>query len=132
MTAPDQRTSRGDEPEDDRDDDTADAVAELETGPAFDDPPTRPIPPVRRRSSTASGSILAAAMLGLREVLEGPQKEKIVIQAEMPGEPPDIDKLGLQAELDDGRLAVGPPLDDLKAQAAASRRSARARRRRRT
>ena len=111
------------------DDDLDAAVTELETGPPFDEEP-RPIQPVRRRSSTASGSILAAAMLGLRDVLEGPQKEKIVIQAEMPGEPPDIDKLGLQAELDDGRLAVGPPLDDLKEQAAASRRAPRSRRRR--
>jgi hypothetical protein len=108
------------------------AVAELESGPPFDEEPPRPIQPVRRRSSTASGSILAAAMLGLRDVLEGPKKEKIVIQAEVPGDPPDIDKLGLQAELEDGRLAVGPPLDELKDKAAATRRSARARRRRRT
>ena len=68
-------------------------------------------------------------MLGLREVLEGPQKERIVIQAEVPGEPPDIDRLGLKAELDDGSLAVGPPLDELKDRAAATRRSSRLRRR---
>ena len=112
------------------DDDSA--LAELESGPPFDEEPARPIQPIRRRSSTASGSILAAAMLGLRDVLEGPKKEKIVIQAEVPGDPPDIDKLGLQAELEDGRLAVGPPLDELKDQAAATRRSGRDRRRRRT
>ena len=68
-------------------------------------------------------------MLGLREVLEGPRKERIVIQAEVPGEPPDIDRLGLKAELDDGSLAVGPPLDELKDRAAATRRSSRLRRR---
>jgi hypothetical protein len=129
--------ARGDEPpvDDERvgDDPVTDpAVAELESGPPFNEEPPRPIQPIRRRSSTASGSILAAAMLGLRDVLEGPQKEKIVIQAEVPGEPPDIDKVGLQTELEDGRLAVGPPLDELKDQAAASRRSGRARRRRRS
>ena len=103
------------------------ALEELESGPAFEDRPPAPVP--RRRPSSARSSILGAAMLGLREVLEGPQKERIVIQAEVPGEPPDIDRLGLKAELDDGSLAVGPPLDDLKDRAAATRRSSRLRRR---
>jgi hypothetical protein len=110
------------------DDEVDPAVVELESGPPFDEDLARPMRPPSRRPSTAGGSILAAAMLGLRDVLEGPQKEKIVIQAEVPGEPPDIDKLGLQAELDDGSLAVGPPLDELKEKAAATRRSARRRR----
>ena len=70
------------------------ALEELESGPAFEDRPPAPVP--RRRPSSARGSILGAAMLGLREVLEGPQKERIVIQAEVPGEPPDIDRLGLE------------------------------------
>ena len=104
------------------------ALAELESGPLFDDEPVEP-PPARRRTSTARGSILGAAMLGLRDVLEGPKKELIVIQAESPGEPPDIDRIGLKAELDDGSLAVGPPLDELKDKAAATRRSSRLRRR---
>lgn len=103
------------------------ALEELESGPAFEDRPPAPLP--RRRPSSARNSILGAAMLGLREVLEGPQKERIVIQAEVPGEPPDIDRLGLKAELDDGSLAVGPPLDELKDRAAATRRSSRLRRR---
>ncbi len=113
-----------------------DAVAELETGPPFDDfdepdEDRSPRPtPAPRRTSRGSGSVLAAAMLGLREALEGPQKETIVIQAEAPGEPPDVDRVGLQAELDDGRRAVGPPLDDLKEKAEASRRTACLRRRR--
>jgi hypothetical protein len=128
------KEARGDQPSVDDTTPAVDpdpAVAELESGPPFDAEPPQPIQPIRRRSSTASGSILAAAMLGLRDVLEGPKKEKIVIQAEVPGEPPDIDKLGLQAELEDGSLAVGPPLDALKDQAAATRRSPRSRRRRR-
>ena len=104
------------------------ALEELESGPAFEDRPPAP--------RTAATPVLGAeqhprgaAMLGLREVLEGPQKERIVIQAEVPGEPPDIDRLGLKAELDDGSLAVGPPLDELKDRAAATRRSSRLRRR---
>ena len=68
-------------------------------------------------------------MLGLRDLLEGPPKETIVIQAEAPGEPPDVDKIGLKADLDDGRRAVAPPLEDLKDQAAKSRRNTRKRRR---
>jgi hypothetical protein len=106
------------------------AVAELERGPLFDDdaPAPRPAPP-RRRGTRGNGSVLAAAMLGLRDLLEGPPKESIVIQAEAPGEPPDVDKLGLKAELEDGRRAVAPPLDDLKGKAADSRRIARRRRR---
>jgi hypothetical protein len=68
-------------------------------------------------------------MLGLRDVLEGPKDEPIVIQAEVPGEPPDIDGKGLMAELDDGSLAVGPPLDELKHRAAAARRGTKLRRR---
>ena len=65
----------------------------------------------------------------LREVLEGPKKEEIVIQVDASGEPPDIDRRGLEAELDDGRMAVGPPLDDLKNKAQATRRSRRVSRR---
>ena len=82
-----------------------------------------------RRPSSLRGGMLGAAMLGLREVLEGPKKEKIVIQAEAPGEPPDIDRRGFEAPLEDGSLAVGPPLDDLKDKAHATRRSHRLRRR---
>jgi hypothetical protein len=109
-------------------DDPQAALDELEQGPPFDDEPAAPAPPPRRRS-IASNSVLAAAMLGLRDALEGPKEELIVIQAEVPGEPPDIDRKGLQAELEDGSLAVGPPLDQLKDQAAAARRKAKRRRR---
>jgi hypothetical protein len=109
-------------------DDPQAALDELEQGPPFDDEPAAPAPPPRRRS-IASNSVLAAAMLGLRDALEGPKEELIVIQAEVPGEPPDIDRKGLHAELEDGSLAVGPPLDELKDQAAAARRKAKRRRR---
>jgi hypothetical protein len=101
---------------------------ELEQGPPFDDEPAAHAPRPRRRS-IASNSVLAAAMLGLRDALEGPKEELIVIQAEVPGEPPDIDRKGLHTELEDGSLAVGPPLDELKDQAAAARRKAKRRRR---
>ncbi|HEX6785660.1 MAG TPA: hypothetical protein VF076_00570 [Acidimicrobiales bacterium] len=104
------------------------ALDELEQGPPFDDEPAARAPRPRRRS-IASNSVLAAAMLGLRDALEGPKEELIVIQAEVPGEPPDIDRKGMHTELEDGSLAVGPPLDELKDQAAAARRKARRRRR---
>jgi hypothetical protein len=110
------------------DEDTSAAVDELEQGPPFEDD-RAPSPTPSRRRSIAGGSILAAAMLGLRDALEGPKEELIVIQAEVPGEPPDIDRKGLHAELEDGSLALGPPLDELKDQAAAARRKARRRRR---
>jgi hypothetical protein len=90
-------------------------------------PPPDAVP--RRRASSARGGVLGAAMLGLRDVLEGPKKEQIVIQAEAPGEPPDIDRRGFEAPLEDGSLAVGPPLDDLKDKAKATRRSRRLSRR---
>jgi hypothetical protein len=94
---------------------------------SVDEPPVPPAPP--RRPSSVRGGVLGAAMLGLREVLEGPKKEQVVIQVDAPGEPPDIDRRGLEAELDDGRMAVGPPLDDLKDKAQATRRSRRVSRR---
>jgi hypothetical protein len=103
------------------------ALDELEQGPPFDDVPPPAARP--RRRSIASNGVLAAAMLGLRDALEGPKEELIVIQAEVPGEPPDIDRKGLHTELEDGSLAVGPPLDELKDQAAAARRRAKRRRR---
>lgn len=109
-------------------DDPQAALDELEHGPPFDDAPMAPARPPRRRS-IASNSVLAAAMLGLRDALEGPKEELIVIQAEVPGEPPDIDRKGLHTELEDGSLAVGPPLDELKDKAAAARRKAKRRRR---
>jgi hypothetical protein len=109
-------------------DDPQAALEELEHGPPFDDEPIAPAPLPRRRS-IASTSVLAAAMLGLRDALEGPKEELIVIQAEVPGEPPDIDRKGLHTELEDGSLAVGPPLDELKDKAAAARRKAKRRRR---
>ncbi len=94
------------------------------SSPAHEDEEAPP-----RRPSSLRGGMLGAAMLGLRDVLEGPKKEKIVIQAEAPGEPPDIDRRGFEAPLEDGSLAVGPPLDDLKDKAHATRRSHRLRRR---
>jgi hypothetical protein len=108
-------------------DDVAAATAELESGPPFDDDAPPPAP--RPRPSVARGGMLAAAMFGLRDVLEGPKKEVVVVQVEAPGEPPDIDHTGLRAELEDGSVATGPPLDELKSTAGASRRTSRARRR---
>jgi hypothetical protein len=61
-------------------------------------------------------------MFGLRDALQGKPKEDIVIQVDADGDPPDIDLAGLDDPLDDGGRMTGPPLDDLKARAAATRR----------
>ena len=63
--------------------------------------------------------------------LEGKPKEDIVIQVDADGEPPDIDVTGVHGDLDDGARMAGPPLDDLKARAASTRRARRVRPRRR-
>ena len=69
-----------------------------------------------------AGSALAAAMFGLRDVLQDKPKEDIVIQVDADGDPPDIDLAGLDDPLDDGARMTGPALDDLKARAAETRR----------
>jgi hypothetical protein len=67
-----------------------------------DDPPTfRPgsRKPVPRIARSAAGGALAAAMLGLRDALEGPkEQEAIVIEA--PGEPQDPEDFLLQLDFE--------------------------------
>jgi hypothetical protein len=74
----------------------------------------RPAGP-RRRSS--GGSILAAAMLGLRDVLYGKPKEDSIIEIESSGDPPNIDLDGLDEPIGRDHRLVGPPLDEIKARA---------------
>ena len=45
-----------------------------------------PVAPVRHRRPT-TGGLLGNAMLGLAEAMYGPQRPKIVVQAEAPGDP---------------------------------------------
>jgi hypothetical protein len=100
-----------------------DGELDLAGAPATEPEPAGPSP--RRGRGGVSGSVLAAAMLGLRDALEGKPKEDIVIQVDADGDPPDIDISGLDDPLDDGARMTGPPLDTLKEQAAATRRERR-------
>ena len=54
--------------------------------PAADVPFERPVDRFRR---SAVGSVLAASMLGLAEVLEPPKKEEVAIVSEAPTRPDD-------------------------------------------
>jgi hypothetical protein len=94
------------------------------------EPERQPSAPRGRRGGVA-GSVLAGALLGLRDALEGKPKEDIVIQVDADGDPPNFDVTGVHGDLDDGAQMAGPPLDDLKARAASTRRTRRVRPRRR-
>jgi hypothetical protein len=85
----------------------------VEDDPDGAEPDRRELKPRRGTSS-----VLAAAMLGLRDALEGPKKETIVIQVDAAGDPPNIDLDGLDEELSDEHRMSGPPLDDIKGGAA--------------
>ncbi len=99
---------------------------ELDLAAPGAEPEHQPPQPRGRRGGVA-GSVLAGALLGLRDALEGRPKEDIVIQVDADGEPPDIDVTGVEGDLDAGRRMTGPPLDDLKSRAASSRRARRSR-----
>ena len=57
--------------------------------------------PIDRFRKTATGSVIAAGMLGLRDVLEGrPEKEEVAIVSEAPDEPSELLIDGFVLELD--------------------------------
>jgi hypothetical protein len=67
-----------------------------------DDPPTfqpgrRPLPKIAR---SAAGEVLAAAMFGLRDALEGPRKEQEAVVVEAPGEPHDPEDFLLELDFE--------------------------------
>lgn len=76
----------------------------------------------RRRSG---GMVLGAAMMGLHQAMFGKPDEETVIEIESSGDPPDIDRRGLDEMLDPHRRLVGPPLDHIKARSATPRRRRR-------
>jgi hypothetical protein len=61
-------------------------------------PPTRDVDRFRR---TTAGSMLAAGMLGLQQVLEPKKSEDPPIVVEAPGEPPGVKKLEFDLDPDD-------------------------------
>jgi hypothetical protein len=61
------------------------------------EPGRRPLPKIAR---SAAGEVLAAAMFGLRDALEGPRKEQEAIVVEAPGEPHDRDDFLLELDFE--------------------------------
>jgi hypothetical protein len=71
--------------------------------------------PIDKFRDTAVGSVLAAGMLGLRDVLETPRDDKVAIVKEYGGEPPFGDDLVLRLDPDhpeDSIVMVRPWLRD--------------------
>jgi hypothetical protein len=65
-----------------------------------------------RRKGGVLGAAAAGAMLGLRDVYEGPPKDDaIVVVDEAPGDPLDIDLDGIPGTVDDVSFWAPPPGD---------------------
>jgi len=65
-----------------------------------------------RRKGGAAGGAMAAAMLALRDVIEGPPKEDAPVTVEASGDPLDLEKDGFGGTF--GEVAVeAPPLERL-------------------
>jgi hypothetical protein len=56
--------------------------------------------PLHRFRQTATGTVLAAGLLGLADALEGPRKEEIAIVVDHAGEPPFSDPITLRLDPD--------------------------------
>jgi len=65
-----------------------------------------------RRKGGVLGAAAAGAMLGIRDVYEGPPKEDdIVIVSEAPGDPEDIDVDGITGQVAEVNFWAPPPGD---------------------
>lgn len=65
-----------------------------------------------RRKGGLLGAAMAGAMIGLRDIYEGPPKDdEIVVVSEIPGEPGDIDLDGITGTVDDIEYWAPPPGD---------------------
>ncbi|MEY4373546.1 MAG: hypothetical protein RL219_2315 [Actinomycetota bacterium] len=94
----------------------------------FDDDPTDDRPRSTVKRASRPGQMLGAAMLGLGEILQPKPKQEIPVQFETPGEPPDIDRKGLDEVFGaEGKRLSGPPLDTIKSRAALVKRIKRRR-----
>lgn len=68
-----------------------------------------------RRKGGVLGAAAASAMLGLRDIYEGPPKEDdIVVVSETPGDPGDIDVDGITGTIDDVEYWAPPPRRDVE------------------
>ncbi len=63
-----------------------------------------------RRKGGATGAAMAATMLALRDIYEGPPREEVPITEEASGEPHDVDRDGIDFEVDDVNVTA-PPLE---------------------
>jgi len=73
-----------------------------------------------RRKGGVFGAAAAGAMIGLRDVYEGPPKDDTIVQiVESPGEPGDIDTEGIEVSVGGVDVWAPPPArrDDADAQA---------------
>jgi hypothetical protein len=55
---------------------------------------------IHRFRQTASGTVLAAGLLGLAQALEGPRDEEVAIVTEFSGEPPFSDPILMRLDPD--------------------------------
>ena len=66
-----------------------------------------------RRKAGVLGAAAAGAMLGLRDIYEGPPKDDDVVEvSEAPGEPGDIDRDGIRGSVDGVDFHSHPGGDD--------------------
>ena len=71
------------------------------------------IRPIDKFRQTATGSILAAGLLGLAEALEGPRKQEVAIVVDDAGDPPFTDPIVMRLDPDnpaDSIVMVRPNL----------------------
>ncbi len=66
--------------------------------PSGDDEPLRDRRPIRKFQSGAVGGVLAAGMLGLRDVLEGPKDDEITIVETVSGDPPTRERIVMRLD----------------------------------
>lgn len=63
-----------------------------------------------RRKGGLAGAAMAGAMFALRDIYEGPPKDRETVEvAESPGEPGDIDLDGIRVTVDDIDVWAPPP-----------------------
>jgi hypothetical protein len=98
---------------DDLNDDRHDEEDAEPSAEEFDDDEHAPPRPIQRFQQSAAGTVFAAGLLGLRDVLEGPRKEEVQIVTDWAGEPPFTDPYVLRLDPDhpeDSIVMVRPRL----------------------
>jgi hypothetical protein len=66
----------------------------------FDDDEHAPPTPIQRFERSATGMIVSAGLLGLRDALEGPKKEEVQVVSDWSGDPPFTDPYVLRLDPD--------------------------------